>query len=92
VTAPVGPAADVAAVLAALLAAQGLQAETLARQVDCTASHLSHILHRHTRPSSALAARLDTALDADGQITAALARTPIGRLTRPAPRPSRSPR
>jgi len=91
VTTPAGPAADVAAVLAALLATRDMQAEHLARQVNCTASHLSHILHRHTRPSPALAARLDKALGSDGQVTAAQARTPAARLTPTRPRPARKP-
>jgi transcriptional regulator with XRE-family HTH domain len=87
VTIPAGPAADVAAVLGSLITARGIQAETLARQASCTASHLSHILHRHTRPSPALAARLDTALDSGNLVAAALARTPVARLRRPTRRP-----
>jgi antitoxin component HigA of HigAB toxin-antitoxin module len=90
VTSPAGPAADVAAVLAALLATRDLQAGDLARQAGCTASHVSHILHRRTRPLVALATRLDTALNAGGQVTAALARTPAPLLTRSRPRPART--
>ena len=90
-TSPAGPAADAAAVLAVLLAARDLQAGDLARQAGCTASHVSHILHRRTRPSVALATRLDTALNA-GQVTAALARTPAALLTRSRPRPARTAR
>jgi hypothetical protein len=48
---PGRPAADVAAVLATLIAARDIGVYDLARQAGCTASHLSHLLHRHGRPS-----------------------------------------
>jgi hypothetical protein len=80
-----------AAVLAGLITARQIQAGDLARQVGCTASHLSHNVHRHTRPSAALTARPDAALGG-GQVASALARTPVARLRRSGAGPARSPR
>jgi hypothetical protein len=75
--------ADVAAVLAALMTARAAGPAALAGQAECSPSHLVNILRGIYRPSAALAGRLDSALGSDGQITTALARTPLP------PRPAR---
>jgi hypothetical protein len=80
VNGPPGPGdrpADVAAVLAALMTARAADPAALAGQAGCSPSHLVNILRGIYRPSPSLAARLDTVLDGGGQITAALARTPL---------------
>ena len=52
----------------ALAEARGLSLRDLARRVPCDASHLSKVVHGRKRPSARVAARLDDALGAAGEL------------------------
>jgi len=52
----------------ALAEARGLSLRELARRVPCDASHLSKVVHGRKRPSPRVAARLDDALEAAGEL------------------------
>jgi transcriptional regulator with XRE-family HTH domain len=47
---------------------RGLSLRELARRVPCDASHLSKVVHGRKRPSARVAARLDDALEAAGEL------------------------
>jgi transcriptional regulator with XRE-family HTH domain len=51
-----------------LAEARGLSLRELARRVPCDASHLSKVVHGRKRPSARVAARLDDALEAAGEL------------------------
>ena len=51
-----------------LAEARGLSLRELARRVPCDASHLSKVVHGRKRPSPRVAARLDDALEAAGEL------------------------
>src|SRR5487761_1033533 len=52
----------------ALAEARGLSLREVARRVPCDASHLSKVIHGRKRPSARVAARLDDALEAAGEL------------------------
>ena len=54
----------------ALADERGLSLRELARRVPCDASHLSKVVHGRKRPSLRVAARLDDALEAAGELVA----------------------
>ncbi|MBV9381333.1 MAG: 4a-hydroxytetrahydrobiopterin dehydratase [Streptosporangiaceae bacterium] len=60
--------------LARLMAARGLGVRELARLVPCNPGHISNLRNGRDRPSPELAARLDEALAAGGEIIEAAAR------------------
>jgi transcriptional regulator with XRE-family HTH domain len=51
-----------------LAEARGVSLRELARRVPCDASHLSKVVHGRKRPSARVAARLDDALEAAGEL------------------------
>lgn len=56
--------------LRALMAERGIGVRALARQVPCDPGMVSRYASGHKMPSPAMAARLDAALDADGELAA----------------------
>jgi len=70
--------------MVALMEQRGLSMREVARRVPCNPAHLSKLAHDHRSASQQLAARLDSVLDAGGEL-AALAEPPARKAKRAEP-------
>lgn len=82
--------ADFASVVQRFMAQRGMSLRGLARAVPCDPSYLSKILNGHKRVSPHIAALLDNALNAGGEIKQAAASVPESTATRRVRSPSRT--